>query len=36
MQFAIREARMKDVKGYHACLASVALERNQRRDVGRH
>jgi len=27
MQFAIREARMKDVKGYHACLASVALER---------
>ena len=27
MQFAICEARMKDVKGYHACLTSVALER---------
>src|SRR6267143_1156387 len=26
-QFAIRKARMRDLKGFHECLASVALER---------
>src|SRR5258708_18487246 len=26
-QFAIRHARMRDLKGFHDCLASVALER---------
>ena len=26
-QFVIRDARMRDLKGFHDCLASVALER---------